>query len=115
MTARQDALQPLIEAARRRSPRRRREKFVYDHSGNVLSRIVTENVDPELDSAREVRNNTDNGFTKERTMRHIGRVPLGLIDQWASQGIRPQDLRDAKLVRRLLNIHNKCRTVDGML
>ena len=95
----------------------RTEKFIYDHSGNVMTKVITEDVEPVIEHVKNIRNNTPNGFGPTREMRHIGSVPMAILDQWFKEGFNPfkQDPDAAKEVKRRLNDMNKFRTTDGML
>ena len=98
-------------------PPLRKVKEIYDHKENVLTRIITEDVEPIIDHATAIRNNTDNGFSKSRDFRKIGSVPLIIIDQWMQDGFNPfrTDPWTSKEIKRRLNEFSKFRTVDGML
>lgn len=91
--------------------RPKREEFYVDEKGNVIKK-VSEDVEPIIEQAKAIRNNTDNGFSPERNLRHIGTIPLIILDQWIREGV---DLRDSKAVKKRLNEFNKFRTVDKAL
>jgi hypothetical protein len=90
---------------------------IYDHKSNVLTKVITEDVEPVIDHATDIRNNHDNGFSKSRDFRKIGSIPLIILDQWFKEGFNAlsNDPETGKEVKRRLNEYNKFRTVDGML
>ena len=98
-------------------PPNRRVQEIYDHNTNVLTRVITEDVDPIIEQCLHERNNLDNGFTKSREMRKIGSIPMIILDQWFKDGFNPfrNDPSVGKEIKRRLNDMNKFRSVNRML
>lgn len=69
-------------------------------------------IDPILDANAAIANHSD-GWNHDKTFRHIGRVPHGLIEQWSAEdGIDFYNENCAKEVIRRLNSseYHKLRT-----
>ena len=72
----------------------------------------TQDVNPVLEANMAVANHSD-GWSHDKTFRHIGRVPLGLIEVWKNEdGIDFYDENCAQEVLRRLNSseYHKLRT-----
>lgn len=91
------------------------EQWIFDASGNKLHRVRIQNVEPLIGEIRAAKNENPNGFTKDRTMRRIGEVPMILVAEMMKQGINPLQKGNEKAVLRFLNENSKFRTVDRML
>jgi hypothetical protein len=89
------------------------EKWIFDGNGRKASKVVTEDVEPVIESALQTRNH-NGGWSQSRNYRRIGSVPLIFIDKWIREHGR-ECLRDPEFIKRKLNELNKFRTTDGML
>jgi len=62
------------------------ETFEYDHElGAIWGK--TQNVQPHLDNAQQLRNDTD-GYSPSRDIKHVADIPLALYDEWLIQAWR---------------------------
>ena len=88
----------------------------YDELTDRLTIKRSEDVSGHLNDTRQEKNDNPDGYSKDRTWRKIGSIPMSLAAQWlAEEGFDCLDPNNAKEVRRRLNEHDKLRTVDRMV
>lgn len=66
--------------------------------------VRTQDVEPILDRNKALQNHGHNGWTGERTMRHVADIPLVVAEIWMQRyGVDVFNKDHAPAVRRLLN------------
>lgn len=82
---------------------------VFDQSEGVLYIERTEDVEPVMDDLREEQHLNPGGWNESRSMKHLGSIPLVIVDQWMHED-PPFNILDGRpetaleVVRRLKNM-----------
>ena len=93
-----------------------RRTYDYDSSTKLHRERATADVEHIVEDALVHKNAGNNGWSKERTFRKIGSIPMHLLNEAFNQGINPLDgSEDAKKwVTRFLQDNPKFMTVDRL-
>lgn len=88
----------------------------YDPSARTHHERVTLDVEPILEDNKVHRTAGTNGFSKDRTFRKIGSIPMLLLNEAYKIGINPLDGSPEALawVRKTLEENPAFRTVDSI-
>lgn len=86
----------------------------WDDATKTLYRKRTVDVGPNITKIRRERNEDghNNGFTRKRTMRRIGEIPMIEIGKMYARGINPFRPENAQAVKKWLDENPAFRTVD---
>ena len=88
----------------------------YDQATGVHTVRVTHDVEHILENNLAHRNAGNNGFSKERTFRKIGSIPMHLLNEAFNEGINPLDgsPEAEKWIKNYLRDNPKFMTVDAI-
>ncbi len=93
-----------------------KEHVWTDEKGLIHYQKITY-IDDVATENKELQQNGSNGFTKERTMRHVGQIPAQVYHRWATKiGFYQMDKQQKRIeMWRFLNDHPEWRTVDSLV
>jgi len=93
-----------------------RKEHYYDSSSKMHHERTTHDVEHILEENADHRSHGNNGFSKERTFRKIGSIPMLLLNEAFKEGINPLDgsPEAEKWVRKLMAENPKFMTVDAI-
>jgi hypothetical protein len=93
-----------------------RKVYDYDVHTKMHHERTIMDVESIVDENTDVRNNGNNGFSKERNFRKIGSIPMLLLNEAFKEGINPMDGSPEadKWLRKFLQANPKFMTVDRL-
>jgi hypothetical protein len=78
-------------------------RYHYDESEDKIIIERNQDIEPILSSNREKRN-IDDGYTKDRTMKRVGRIPMVVVEKIiVEQGWNPMDQNNSDRLLQLLD------------
>lgn len=92
------------------------ERRVIAFENGVMHQKVTFNVEHVIENNLVHKNAGNNGFSKERTFRKIGSIPMHLLNEAFKKGINPLDgsPEGQKWIKDYLRDNPKFMTVDAI-
>lgn len=88
----------------------------YDESSDSLIVQRSQDAEPALDFAQAMRcAHPRNGYSEDRAIRHVGEVPIVVIEDWINRGLIA-GIADNAGIRRMLESsdYSRLRTVDKL-
>lgn len=88
----------------------------YDESTDSLVIQRTQDAEPALEFAQAMRcAHPRNGYSEDRAIRHVGEVPMVLVEDWINRGLI-QGINDNAGIRKMLESsdYSRLRTVDKL-
>lgn len=89
----------------------RQEAYIWDESKQKFKLVVIADYTPYVKENYFQRMQTDNGFSKKRTLRKIGSIPIDVLISMKEKGY--EILRDGKKLKKFLKEHPEFRTCGG--